>query len=186
MQNLSAYFTHRTTYITYINHITYIFYCLLASMLLISCTNNNVADLEQFVHNKRTQAPGKIPPLPRMQNFETYAYKASTLRNPFMLGKDGTAKPVDECPQIIRAKTPLEQSPLDSLTMVGSLTQNNEKWVLIKDQENNVHRVKKGHFLGQNNGKIINITDSEVVLQELVSDRLQGCIKRQTILAISE
>ena len=180
MRNLLALFAYCIT------KTTRIFYCLLASMLLISCTSNNVADLEQFVHNKRAQPPGNIPPLPHLQEFETYAYNETTLRNPFMLGKGGISKPVDECPQTLRAKTPLEQSPLDSLTMVGSLEQDNERWVLIKDPENNIHRVKKGHFLGQNNGKIIKITDAEVVLQELVSDRLQGCIKRQTILAISE
>jgi type IV pilus assembly protein PilP len=138
-----------------------------------------------MVNNKLNKSPSKIEPLPLAKQFETYTYDATRLRDPFVT-EGGEIASVEKCPQITRARTTLEQSPLDSLAMVGSMKQHNERWALVKDRENNVHRIKTGDFLGQNNGKITKITDAEIVLQELVSDRMQGCIERKTILAISD
>ncbi len=158
--------------------------CLLCTPLL-SCMNSNMSDLEGYVHNERNQPPGKIPPLPDIKPFTTYTYNETALRNPFTPGKFGSSQSIEDCPQITRAKDTLEMVPLDSLTLVGSLEQQGERWALIKDQESNVHRLKKGAHIGQNNGQIIVITESELILEELVSDRLQGCMKRQTTLATS-
>jgi len=40
--------------------------------------------------------------------------------------------------------------------------------------------------MGQNYGKIVNITESEVEVTEIVSDGLGGWIERQASLALSE
>ena len=159
--------------------------CLVMTFLLSSCMNSNISDLEQYVHREKSKAPDKIPPLPEVKPYTTYTYNQNALRNPFVSENIGMAQSIEECPQVTRAKDALEMVPLDSLTLVGSLEQQGQRWALVKDQESTVHRLKKGARIGQNNGQIIVITESEVVLQELVSDRLQGCIKRQTTLAAS-
>lgn len=92
---------------------------------------------------------------------------------------------IQDFPQVTRSKTELEKVPLDSLTLAGSMEQDGERWALVKDRESIVHRLKQGEYMGQNNGHIMGITESEVVLQEMVSDRMAGCQKRQTTLAIA-
>lgn len=155
------------------------------ALSLTSCMNNNMTDLDQYIEKQRSKAPEKIEPLPAVKSYSFYAYNESGLRNPFVAENTGIARSIEECPQITRTKDALETIPLDSLILVGSLEQNGERWALIKDPERNVHRLKKGEYMGQNNGQIMKITDSEVVLQELVSDRLEGCQKRKTILAVA-
>lgn len=160
-------------------------YVFAITWLLVSCAAGDASDLRQFVNSTRAQPPGKISPLPQPRKFESHIYDADTLRNPFILAAGPGPDRREDCPQQLRAKSVLEQSPLDSLTMVGSLTQNNERWVLVRDPQHTVHRVKTGHYLGQNDGRITKISDTEVIIEEQVFDRLQGCVARQTILALT-
>lgn len=148
--------------------------------------NTNVSDLEQYVHKERAKVPAKIQPLPEVKPFTSYVYNSTALRNPFVIENIGTAQSIEECPQVMHARDALELVPLDSLTLVGSLAQEGERWALIKDSAGTVHRVKKGDHLGQNSGEIIAIAESDVIIEELVSDRMQGCLKRQVTLAASE
>lgn len=144
-----------------------------------------MSDLEQYVQQERNKAPKKIAPLPDIKSYPIYAYHEDGLRNPFAAENGSDTGPIEECPQITRAKDALETVPLDTLTLVGSLEQEGERWALIKDQQSNVHRLKKGEHLGQNNGQIAAITESEVVLQEMFFDRNDGCQQRKTTLAIA-
>jgi type IV pilus assembly protein PilP len=159
--------------------------CLIILFSLTSCMNNSMSDLEQYVQREQNKAPKDIPPLPAIKSYPVYTYNEAGLRNPFVDENTSIARFKEECPQITRAKDALETEPLDTLTLVGSLEQEGERWALIKDQKRNVHRLKKGEHMGQNNGRIIVITESEVVLQELVSDHIDGCKKRKTTLAIA-
>ncbi|WP_455220239.1 pilus assembly protein PilP [Kaarinaea lacus] len=160
--------------------------CLVMTLSLSSCMNSSVSDLEQYVHKERNQTPGPIPALPEVKPFTTYAYDSTALRNPFVAENVNIAKSIEECPQVTHAKDALEMEPLDSLTLVGSLAQAGDQWALIKDSTGTVHRVKKGDYLGQNSGQIIAVADSDIVIEELVSDRMEGCLKRQVVLAASE
>ena len=159
--------------------------CFTSVFLLTSCMNNNMADLEQYVDKQRQKTPEKIQPLPDVKTFSFYTYNEAGLRNPFVNENINITQSIEECPQVVRSKTTLETIPLDSLILVGSLEQDGERWALVKDPERTVHRLKQGEYLGQNNGRIMRITDNEVVLQEMVSDRMEGCQKRQTTLAIA-
>lgn len=159
--------------------------CLIILFSLTSCMNNNLSDLEQHVQQERNKAPKEIAPLPDFISYTTYTYHENGLRNPFVAENSTVAGPITECPQVTRTRETLETEPLDTLTLVGSLEQEGVRWALIKDQKRNVHRLKKGEHMGQNNGQIITITESEVVLQEMVSDRVDGCQQRKTTLAIA-
>lgn len=164
-----------------------LFLTCLVTLLLCSCMNSNVSDLQQYVHKERAKAPAKIPPLPEVKQYATYAYDDTSLRNPFIAQNRGTTSSIEDCPQVTRAnKDALEMVPLDSLTMVGSLEQEGQRWALIKDSEGIVRRAKKGDHVGQNNGLIIAVAENDVIIEELVSDRMQGCLKRQVVLAASE
>ena len=70
--------------------------------------------------------------------------------------------------------------------MVGTLERNGNSWALVRMSDSTIHRVKPGNYMGQNYGKIIQITESEVELTEIVPDGLGGWMERQAALALSE
>ena len=89
-------------------------------------------------------------------------------------------------PDFDRPTEPLEEFPLDSLRMVGTLEQREDQWALINDTDGTIHRVQPGNYAGQNHGKIIRITDFEIELTEIIPDGIGGWVERQSSIAISE
>jgi len=96
-------------------------------------------------------------------------------------GAGGTLRP-----DLNRAREPLEDYPLDSLRMVGTLSRDRRKWSLIQDQEGAIHRVQVGNYMGQNYGKITAITEQSTDLIEIVDDGQGGWIERPASMALSE
>ena len=159
-----------------------------ASFMLAGCGSDNVSDLQAYVQSVKAKKPNPIPPLPDVKTYETYVYDETTLRDPF---QPSVARKVVRSnnnlrPNMRRQREVLEQFPLDTLTMVGSLEQGGERWALIRSQEGTLYRTKKGRYIGQDYGQIIRVTESEIVLQETVPDGLGGWVRRQATLSVSE
>jgi type IV pilus assembly protein PilP len=89
-------------------------------------------------------------------------------------------------PDFDRPTEPLEEYPLDSIRMVGTLEQQDNTWALILDTDDTIHRVQTGNYMGQNHGKITRITEFEVELTEIIPDGLGGWVERPAAVAISE
>ena len=83
-------------------------------------------------------------------------------------------------------KEPLEQYPLDSLKMVGTIGTGASMEGLIKDTDGVVHRVHVRNYLGQNNGKITAIAENHIDLVELVPNGSGGWMERHATVALSE
>lgn len=154
--------------------------------LIAGCGGENLSDLHQYVKEVKAKQKSRIEPLPEIMEYPVYAYDESRLRDPFippapkrMVG-DPNLRPDHHSPDV------LEQFPLDTLKMVGSLEQNGQRWALIKAQDGTLYRTKSGRYMGQDNGKIINITETKIVLQEIVPDGLGGWVKREAEIAVSE
>ena len=145
----------------------------LACLALVACSGEQHSDLRQFVRDSDNIPRGRIPPLPEVRPYEPFEYAAFDLLDPFVPRKiepPRTAKPDPRLPDPNRRKGPLEAFPLENLKMVGSLSQKREVYALIKTPDNNLYRVKAGDFMGQNFGRIIDITESAVKLKELIQD----------------
>ena len=85
-----------------------------------------------------------------------------------------------------RVKEFLEQFTFDSLRMVGTLEREETNWILVKDPEGGVHRVKVGNFLGRNHGKIVDMGDTFVAVVEIVSDGTKdGWVERPRTIKLS-
>jgi type IV pilus assembly protein PilP len=52
--------------------------------------------------------------------------------------------------------------------------------------ERTLYRVKKGNYLGQNFGLIIDVTDSEIKLKEIVQDTAGDWAERESVLPLLE
>jgi len=160
---------------------------------LLACSENPSADLEDYVRTTKSQQKSKIDPLPEFQPYESFAYQATDLRDPFTAPTFSHTRAVTNVPSnngikpdFDRPTEPLEEFPLDSLRMVGTLEQRQDQWALINDTDGTIHRVQPGNYAGQNHGKITRITDFEVELTEIVPDGIGGWIERQSSIAISE
>jgi type IV pilus assembly protein PilP len=85
-----------------------------------------------------------------------------------------------------RRREPLEEYPLDSLKMVGTLTRANQSWAVVQAPDGAVHRAKIGDHMGQNFGRVKKITDNRVDLVELIQNPLGEWIEREANLALAE
>ena len=68
--------------------------------------------------------------------------------------------------------------------MVGSLQQHDIIFALIKSPDGTLHRVKLGNHLGQNFGKINQISEAEVKLSEIVQDGVNEWTERTSALML--
>jgi type IV pilus assembly protein PilP len=170
--------------------------CLLATCIvatLTACSSDEINDLRQYVKDVKAQQKGSIPPLPKPEDFETVAYDDTLLRNPFLPtstnkvseSRNGESQSLVQ-PDRHREKDILEQYALGSLKMVGSLEKDGKLWALIKTSDGTVHRTTAGRHIGQDNGKIIQITENQIDLREIVPDGLGGWIERRSTLTVSE
>ena len=160
---------------------------------LTACSDNNTEDLTSYVEEVKSRQQARIEPLPEFTPYETHLYQAAGDRDPFTAPvysapRSNVAQASGDgiSPNFNRAREPLEAEPLDSLRMVGTLERNGNSWALVRMSDSTIHRVKPGNYLGQNHGKIIRVTESELGVTEIVPDGLGGWMERQAALALSE
>ena len=144
-------------------------------LALAGCGSEQHSDLRQFVKESDKLPRGRIPPLPEVKPYEAFTYNAFDLLDPFVPRKIEPPKGVAVAggvkpPDPNRRKEPLEAYPLENLRMVGTLEQNKQFHALVKTPDKNLFRVSDGNFMGQNFGRITQITESEIKLKELVQD----------------
>ncbi len=161
-------------------------------LFLSACSNEGLSDLEQFVNDARMKK-GKVEPLPEFKPAETYVYNVAKLRDPFETWKSEVKanKAVNKMisgirPNVNRSKEILENYPLDTLRLIGSLEYQGERWGLVKAPDGIIYRVKPNNHLGQNYGKVMQVTENKLVLTEIVPDGLGGWEKRQTTLSVNK
>ncbi|EKE77090.1 pilus assembly protein PilP [Gallaecimonas xiamenensis] len=153
---------------------------LLAALGLGGC-NDDIGDLQGFVAEvKQRPVPG-IEPMPELRSFEHFRYEPGERRSPFAppspeLLADNAASRNPDClqPNTERVKEPLEQFPLDTLAMKGTLGSAGELWALISAGDGNLYRVTTGNYLGLYNGLIQEISRAGIKVRELVPDGA-GC-----------
>lgn len=164
----------------------------LSALLLAGCAED-MSDLRQFVKQVKQRPGGEIEPLPEFEPYQGFTYDATDLRNPFQ-ARSAFATAEEESqdsgsglqPDFERPKEPLEQYPLDSLEMVGTLTRDGQRRALVRDPSGIIHRVVPGNHLGQNYGRITAVEPGSIEVVEIVRDGQGGWMERQASLALSE
>ena len=135
---------------------------------------------------------GKIDPLPQVRSFEPVPYKGESMVDPFVPSRivvsqasagGGSGGGVQ--PDLNRPKEPLESFPMESIQMVGTLSQNKDMYALVKAGAN-LFRVKKGNYMGLNFGVITGIEEGQISLKEVVQDSGGDWVERSTSLQMQE
>jgi len=159
-----------------------------ASLLSITGCSQDVSDLQSFIAQTKSAHVGSVKPIPQFKPYESFSYSAAELRDPFVatadVEEDDGTKTSLLNPDSTRPRQPLEVFPLDTLSMVGILEQNEQLWGLIKDPQNIVHRVQVGNYMGQNEGRVIEINESAIFLVEIIPDGIGGYIEQDASIAI--
>ncbi|MEL7022460.1 MAG: pilus assembly protein PilP [Pseudomonadota bacterium] len=162
----------------------------IASAFAAGC-GGSMTDLEQYIDDVKSK-PGQRPePLPEIKPYVTFTYIADTeeLRSPFEpdvpnVQSGGAVAGVR--PDSNRSREFLEEFPLDSFDMVGTLSISGNDYGLLQGQDGLVHRVLPGNYVGQNDGRITSITESEIKLTEIVSNGIGGYIEREVAIALAD
>lgn len=166
---------------------------LLFSSLLVSC-GREMRDLEDYVEEVKSREPPGIDPIPEVKPYQSYKYQANNLRNPFDASifqakiVENIRKRPDSTVSPDPNRTPefLENFPLDTLRMVGTMEQRGSLWALIQTPEKTIQRVSAGNYVGQNNGRVLDVSDAGVKLEEIIPDGFGGWRKRDGSIALSE
>jgi len=157
---------------------------LLAAVVVTGCGGGQ-SDLEEYIDKVKARPGGRIEPLPQVKPYETFAYDADSLRSPFApdrpAGRAGAAGPR---PEATRPKEYLEQFPIDTLAMAGTISQSNSTYGLVQTQDGLLHKVRPGNYIGQYDGRVVAVTPAEIQIEELVPDGIGGFYKRSAAIAL--
>ncbi|MGR8929792.1 MAG: pilus assembly protein PilP [Gammaproteobacteria bacterium] len=160
---------------------------------LAGCANDDFGDLNKYIQQVKARPKGPIEPLPETKIVESFIFKPDGLRDPFRpaeritedFGPD-VAGVSGVRPDTERRKEELESYSLDTLRMVGTLTDQQGVWGLVKTKDGTIHSVQVGNYMGKNYGKIIRILDDKIELTEIVPDKPGTWREQQATLALAE
>lgn len=154
----------------------------LLALALAACGGSK-GDLEKWVAEVKARPAPPLEPLPVMKQFETFEYAAQDLRDPFsqnFSNADGSGPRPDPN----RRRQVLEQYPLDSLNMVGTLGKGPGMVALVMAPDKVTYRVSPGNYMGQSDGRVTSIHEDRIDLVELVPDGAGGWLERPATVAL--
>lgn len=162
----------------------------LLALSLVGCSGSN-EELQQWMQQQKAEIKPHVVPITAPSKFVPQPYLSLRDVEPFSSRKMDAGALVARQPNAVlasemrRRKEPLEEYPLDSMAMVGSVVRGGKPHALIK-VDNLLHYVKAGEYMGQNYGKITNVTEKELTLREIVQDASGEWIERTSTLQLQE
>ena len=151
----------------------------------LSACGGGQSDLQRWIEETKKRPGGHIAPLPEVKPYETFVYGAGKLRSPFQPQGAAGSQPATR-PNVRRNREFLEGFSLDTLKMVGTFKVGGQFFGLVQSKDGLVHKVQPGNYLGQNDGKVTEITAGKISLTEIVPDGLGGYIERPASLALAD
>jgi len=166
----------------------------LALVGLTGCGGGEHEDIKQWMADASKDLRGNIPGLPELKPFPIAPYSAADQADPFSAERVGVEKKEagGKQPDLNRPKEPLESFPLESISYVGIMSKTTGTGgvsyglVLVNGA---VSYVTKGNYMGQNYGRVIDVTDTEIKLLEIVQDptgQTRDWVEREMTLQLLE
>lgn len=168
------------------------FALVLAAVAALAGCGAELDELQQWMEQQRREVKPNVPPLQPPKKFDPQPYAAADGIEPFSTQKLAVALKRDErapnsllAGELNRRKEPLEAYPLDNMSMVGSVNKQGRPFALLR-VDGLLYQVKVGDYLGQNYGRVLRISDSDLVLREVVQDAAGEWIERNSTLQLLE
>jgi type IV pilus assembly protein PilP len=162
---------------------------------LAGCLVYDQQDLKQWMQEQRNTTKPSVPPIPEPKKFTPAPYANDLSIEPFSNQKlaqalkrestQATANVALVAPELNRRKEALEAFPLDAISMVGTMQPKGVPTALIR-VDKLLYQVRVGNYMGQNYGKVIKVTETELVMREIVQDAAGEWIERQATLQLQE
>ncbi|HVJ11180.1 MAG TPA: pilus assembly protein PilP, partial [Burkholderiales bacterium] len=109
------------------------------ALALSACGGDEHKELRQELAEATKDFRGQVPPLPTVKPYEPVPYTAEGITDPFRperidVARAESKEKVNEklAEQEKRIKEPLEAFPLESIQMLGTITQEKETFALVK------------------------------------------------------
>ena len=161
--------------------------CLLLS-LLAACGGDEHRDLKKELDELTRDLHPRVAPLPEVAPHEPAQYTAQDLPDPFspqrveLAAKAGGA---GLAPDLGRRKEPLETFPIEELKIVGVISQNGRRYVVVR-ADKTLYQVRKGNYIGRDYGVVTDITASDVRVRELVQGPAGDWEERDLVLPLGD
>ena len=162
------------------------------SVLLLAACSGEQEELQEWMEQQRREVKPNVQPLSPPKKFNPQAYSSNGGLEPFSVQKLTVALKQEArqpssllAAEFNRRREPLEAYPLDSMSMVGSVVKNGRSYALLR-VDNLLYQVKTGDYLGQNYGKIVRISETDISLREIVQDAAGEWIERPSALQLQE
>ncbi|BCL71401.1 putative Pilus assembly protein PilP [Vibrio nigripulchritudo MADA3029] len=155
-------------------------------VVALSGCRANQEPLQDFILKTQQSASTQVSKLQAEQTFKASEFNPLSTRAPFALPKIAVVQTqpslVKDCwqPSSRRKNGKLERFALTQLQLKGVMGSGNSVSGIIQVPTGQVVKVKKGHYLGLNNGKIIKITPKHLTIQETLPDGL-GCWQQRNV-----
>jgi len=166
---------------------------LVAALLLAGCGEGSVSEIHTWMKQVEGRTVPQVKPLPEPTQFVPQGYVPGEALDPFnpiklsggeAARRSGTGVNPYQ-PDLNRPKEVLENFPLDTMQMVGTLQKGGVNYALLRI-ERTVYHVRAGQRLGQNYGRIIRVTDGAIELRESVQDSVGEWTERLARIELQE
>lgn len=164
-----------------------------AVVVLSACTSSrDFDDIRAEMQRLDERPTGQVPEVPIYESQELFTYSAGGRRSPFRSPQAAIEEVVEIvetgiAPDQDRSRQPLEHFALDELTMVGHMESASRGLrALVVDPTGELHQVQPEHYMGQNHGRVVAVSRTEVELLEIVPSGRGGWLERPNTLRVTE
>ena len=144
------------------------------AVALAGCGASGEDELRQWRTEQKAKIRPKITPIAEPKQFIPESYSQVATIEPFSnqkltqaLKRESTQAAANGAliaPELARRREALESFPLDTMTLVGSMTKTGQPVALVR-VDNLLYQVRPGNYLGQNYGRVTKITETELTLR---------------------
>ncbi|NMM26310.1 MAG: pilus assembly protein PilP [Glaciimonas sp.] len=156
------------------------------------CGNSEQPEVTQWMKDVKRETKIVIRKIDEPKQFMPFAYAAADAVDPFNPIKLSVALARMQAksngalkPNLDRRREVLEDYPLDTLKMVGTLQKPGLSFALLQ-VDKAVYQIKVGNYVGQNFGMVTKVTETEVEIKEIVQDASGKWTERQAKLELQE
>lgn len=147
-------------------------------------------DLKVWMNEVKSRPVPPVKPLPDVIPYQAFEYQASSIHSPFMKvvpEAEGSLTDLQGCgindpkPNPNRRKEELEKMPLNTLSMVGAISQDGVMRAIIRDEGTGLlYQVKNDNYMGLSNGRIVDLKETMIKLVEIIPNG-RGCWESRTV-----
>lgn len=155
-----------------------------AALLLAGCGDSDVKEVRDWMDQVKRDTRPAVKPLAEPKDFIPFAYGDRDAVDPFnpnkllnQLAKAAETSPDPNKPDLKRARELLENFPLDTMRMVGTMQKGGTNYALLQ-VDRAVYQVRAGQRIGQNFGIVTRVGDDAINIREVVQDAAGEWVER--------